>query len=59
MVEDVVGRGTVTSFFAPYHCPSCDHQEERLLQLVACILASGLRAAGVHLPDLQRPARLR
>jgi DNA-binding response OmpR family regulator len=40
MVEDVVGRGTVASFFAPYHCSSCDHQEERLLQSAA-ILASG------------------
>jgi DNA-binding response OmpR family regulator len=39
MVKDVVGRGTVTSFFAPYHCIGCDHQEERLLQSAA-ILAS-------------------
>ncbi|MBA3818277.1 MAG: PilZ domain-containing protein [Deltaproteobacteria bacterium] len=41
MVRDVVGRGTVTSFFAPFHCIGCDHQEERLLQSAA-ILASGL-----------------
>jgi CheY-like chemotaxis protein len=41
MVEDVIGRGTVTSFFAPYHCESCDHQEERLLQSAA-VLAAGL-----------------
>jgi CheY-like chemotaxis protein len=41
MVEDVVGRGTVASFFAPYHCIRCDHQEERLLQSAA-LLASGL-----------------
>ncbi len=41
MVRDVVGRGTVTSFFAPFHCINCDHQEERLLQSAA-ILASGL-----------------
>ena len=41
MVEDVVGRGTITSFFAPYHCGTCDHQEERLLQSAA-LLASGL-----------------
>ncbi len=32
MVRDVIGRGTVTSFFAPFHCIGCDHQEERLLQ---------------------------
>ncbi len=43
MVEDVLGRGTVTSFFAPYHCSACDHQEERLLQSAA-ILAAGLAA---------------
>jgi DNA-binding response OmpR family regulator len=41
MVRDVVGRGTVTSFFAPFHCIGCDHQEERLLQSAA-ILASNL-----------------
>lgn len=42
MVRDVIGRGTVTSFFAPFHCIGCDHQEERLLQ-TAAILASSLR----------------
>ncbi|MDQ3368170.1 MAG: PilZ domain-containing protein [Myxococcota bacterium] len=41
MVRDVIGRGTVTSFFAPFHCIACDHQEERLLQSAA-ILASAL-----------------
>ncbi len=41
MVRDVIGRGTVTSFFAPFHCIGCDHQEERLLQSAA-ILASNL-----------------
>jgi DNA-binding response OmpR family regulator len=41
MVKDVIGRGTVTSFFAPFHCINCDHQEERLLQSAA-ILASNL-----------------
>ena len=41
MVRDVIGRGTVTSFFAPFHCIGCDHQDERLLQSAA-ILASNL-----------------
>jgi anti-anti-sigma regulatory factor len=41
MVRDVIGRGTVISFFAPFHCIGCDHQEERLLQSAA-ILASSL-----------------
>lgn len=50
MVEDVVGRGTVTSFFAPYHCQSCDHQEERLLQSAAVL------AAGVEPPVFTCPA---
>ena len=40
MVKDVVGRGTVTSFFAPFHCISCDHQEERLLQSAAILAAN-------------------
>jgi hypothetical protein len=37
MVEDVLGRGTVASFFAPYHCDTCDHSEERLLQSAAIL----------------------
>jgi DNA-binding response OmpR family regulator len=41
MVRDVIGRGMVTSFFAPFHCIGCDHQEERLLQ-TAAILAANL-----------------
>jgi len=40
MVKDVIGRGTVTSFFAPFHCISCDHQEERLLQSAAILAAN-------------------
>ena len=40
MVKDVVGRGTVTSFFAPFHCINCDHQEERLLQSAAILAAN-------------------
>jgi len=49
MVEAVVGRGTVTSFFAPYHCDHCDHQEERLLQSAA------LLAADLEPPSFQCP----
>lgn len=45
MVRDVIGRGTVTSFFAPFHCIGCDHQEERLLQSAA-ILASATAVGG-------------
>jgi len=41
MVRDVIGRGTVTSFFAPFHCVGCDHEEERLIQ-TAAILAANL-----------------
>ena len=42
MVRDALGRGTVTSFFAPYHCVACDYQEERLLQ-TAVVLAANLQ----------------
>jgi anti-anti-sigma regulatory factor len=50
MVRDVIGRGTVTSFFAPFHCISCDHQEERLLQSAA-ILASNLQPPSFKCPN--------
>ena len=40
LVPDVIGRGTITSFFAPYHCQQCDHQEERLLQTAAVLAAA-------------------
>ena len=49
MVRDVIGRGTVTSFFAPFHCISCDHQEERLLQSAAIL------AANLEPPDFKCP----
>ena len=50
MVRDVIGRGTVTSFFAPFHCIGCDHQEERLLQSAA-ILAAGLEPPSFKCPS--------
>jgi hypothetical protein len=50
MVRDVIGRGTVTSFFAPFHCIGCDHQEERLLQSAA-ILASDLEPPTFKCPS--------
>ena len=50
MVRDVIGRGTVTSFFAPFHCIGCDHQEERLLQ-TAAILASNLEPPTFKCPS--------
>ena len=50
MVRDVLGRGTVTSFFAPFHCIACDHQEERLLQSAA-ILASALEPPAFKCPS--------
>jgi len=50
MVRDVIGRGTVTSFFAPFHCIGCDHQEERLLQSAA-ILASNLEPPVFKCPN--------
>lgn len=50
MVRDVIGRGTVTSFFAPFHCLGCDHQEERLLQSAA-ILASGREPPAFKCPS--------
>jgi hypothetical protein len=31
MGPDVIGKGQIVSFFAPYRCAGCDYQEERLL----------------------------
>ncbi len=50
MVRDVIGRGTVTSFFAPFHCVGCDHQEERLIQ-TAAILAANLEPPTFKCPS--------
>jgi DNA-binding response OmpR family regulator len=50
MVHDVIGRGTVTSFFAPFHCIGCDHQEERLIQ-TAAILAANLEPPTFKCPN--------
>jgi hypothetical protein len=49
LVVDVIGRGTITSFFAPYHCLTCDHQEEKLLQ-TAAVLAAALEPPAFKCP---------
>jgi len=54
MVRDVIGRGTVTSFFAPYHCIGCDHQEERLLQSAAILASSPPSSEGARQDPLER-----
>ena len=50
MVAGVLGRGTVTSFFAPYHCRNCDRQEEKLLQSAA-ILAADYQPPTFNCPE--------
>jgi len=50
LVPDVIGRGTITSFFAPYHCSACDYQEEKLLQ-TAAVLAAGLAPPAFKCPQ--------
>ena len=30
--SDVIGRGKIVSFYAPYRCGQCDFEEERLLE---------------------------
>jgi DNA-binding response OmpR family regulator len=57
LVPDVIGRGTITSFFAPYHCVRCDYQEEKLLQ-AAAILAAGLEPPAFTCPQCQGAAEL-
>jgi anti-anti-sigma regulatory factor len=33
LVNNFVGRGMVKSFFAPYFCPTCDVEQQKLLQV--------------------------
>jgi CheY-like chemotaxis protein len=49
VIPAMLGRGTVVSFFAPYHCDSCDHHEDKLLQSAAVL------AAGYDAPVFQCP----
>jgi len=41
LVANFLGRGSVTSFFAPMHCGKCDREEERLLQVAALAMEHG------------------
>jgi CheY-like chemotaxis protein len=43
LVGGVLGDGIVVSFFAPYACERCDHQEERLLQSTSVLRAGNPR----------------
>lgn len=51
MVKAVIGRGTITSFFAPYHCDACDFEEERLLQSAAILAADDLEPPTFACPE--------
>lgn len=50
MVMGVLGRGTVISFFAPYVCEQCEHQDEPLLQS-ATILAADYEPPTLSCPE--------
>ena len=41
MIVGFLGRGTVTSFMAPYRCEACDRDEVRLLQTAALAAEDG------------------
>ncbi len=51
LVPDVLGRGTVASFFAPYHCEDCEHSEERLLQSATVMAAEDIAAPSYQCPS--------
>lgn len=53
MVDDVLGRGSITSFFAPYHCDRCDHHEERLLQSAAVLASDNLEPPSFSCPSCE------
>jgi CheY-like chemotaxis protein len=51
LVPDVLGRGTVASFFAPYHCEECEYSEERLLQSATILAAEGREPPSYSCPS--------
>lgn len=50
MISGVLGRGTVASFFAPYVCEECEHQDESLLQS-ATVLAANYEPPSLACPE--------
>lgn len=54
MVAGFVGRGKVTSFFAPMVCEACEHEEDKLF-LVADIQANGAKLREVKCPKCGDP----
>ena len=55
LVEGVTGRGTVSSFFAPYACDACDHTDERLLQTAAILATDDRQPPAPPAPLRRRP----
>jgi len=49
--DAVLGRGTVTSFFAPYACDHCGHEEERLLQSATVLASEDRTSPTFHCPS--------
>ena len=57
MVDGVLGRGTVVSFFAPYVCTECDFSAEKLLQS-ATVLAANYVPPTFSCPRCDQPMEL-
>jgi ribosomal protein S27E len=55
--REVLGRGRIESFFAPYRCSGCDHQQERLLS-TATIFACDSPPPAFACPNCARVSAL-
>ncbi len=54
-IADMVGRGQVVSFFAPYYCSGCDRESECELTAASLDLAEGAPAPAMSCPSCGEP----
>lgn len=54
-IADMVGRGQVVSFYAPYYCAACDREVERELTAASLDLAEGAAAPALVCPSCGEP----
>jgi CheY-like chemotaxis protein len=55
---DVLGTGSVQSFYAPYRCRECDYEEERLLQTSVVLAAPDREPPSYACPNCKHSIQL-
>jgi hypothetical protein len=58
MVADMLGRGTVSSFYAPYVCDPCKRDTEQLLEVASLSRAVLKEPPGFRCPECGGPEEL-